>query len=96
MSELFWSDKDFTASYETYNGNVFLHCIVHTWNKRVYIKIQSALFVLEEELFEKNVRQINVAAKYGDTKLIKFCKMLGFVTNNQYEDLVVLSKVLEN
>jgi hypothetical protein len=95
MSEVFWSDDDFIASYELNNGNVFLHCIVHNWNKRVYIKIQEALSVLEEELFEMGVKQINVAAKYGDVKLIKFCKMLGFVTNHQYQDLVVLSKVLE-
>jgi hypothetical protein len=96
MSEVFCADNRFLLSYETHRGNVFLHCTVHKWSKSTYIAIDAALEVLKEELLAQGVSQINVAAKKSDRKLHRFCKMFGFVTNNVWEDYLVLSKSLEN
>lgn len=66
--------KDYTVYFENHEGNTFIHCDCHRWNKTVKQNLIKDFDVL------CSLQEVSIYALHdiGDSKHLKFLTMFGF------------------
>lgn len=74
-------------------GEVFLHCTIDKWNKTVYLFLLDLFSMFLLELKNKNINKVYSLSR--NSKLDKFCEMLGMKLFEEHEEYSLYVREVE-
>lgn len=95
MYDVAWDDEDGYLAFQYVGNAVFVHSEIKRWNKSVYVKTQLVWECAKKELANRGYKDVFVSIPTGDTKLIKFEKMFGFLPIDEKEGLLLMGQSLK-
>lgn len=90
MFDPYWQDETGYLRFEFFDGKVFAHSEINTWNKKQFIKSAAIWEEAKQELKQLGYKEIFICIPADNIKLIKFEKIFGFMPVVEKDNILIM------